>query len=307
MADTIPLLLDTDIGSDIDDALALAYLLRQPNCDLLGITTVTGDVSKRAALCQILCKAAGREAIPIHAGASRVLLMGPGQPDVPHYEAVKHRPHSLDWPAATAVEFMRRTIRSRPGEVTLLSIGPLTNVALLFATDPEVAGLLKGWVSMAGAFGSRGGRDSEWNSACDPLATSIAFAVEGVEHRHIPLDVTLQCSISAADVRETFKGELLSAVLEMAEVWFENREHIVLHDPLAAMTIFRPDLCEYRRGKLVSSPPLARRVSFRMRLARTKSRSTWTPRRPSKSFSASQLAMTCGQHPRQTSSDNEDS
>jgi purine nucleosidase len=88
MADTIPLLLDTDIGSDIDDALALAYLLRQPNCDLLGITTVTGDVSKRAALCQILCKAAGREAIPIHAGASRVLLMGPGQPDVPHYEAV---------------------------------------------------------------------------------------------------------------------------------------------------------------------------------------------------------------------------
>jgi purine nucleosidase len=156
---------------------------------------------------------------------------------------------------------MRRTIRSRPGEVTLLSIGPLTNVALLFATDPEVAGLLKGWVSMAGAFGSRGGRDSEWNSACDPLATSIAFAVEGVEHRHIPLDVTLQCSISAADVRETFKGELLSAVLEMAEVWFENREHIVLHDPLAAMTIFRPDLCEYRRGR-VSVEPTTGKTSF---------------------------------------------
>jgi purine nucleosidase len=250
VADTVPVLLDTDIGSDIDDALALAYLLRQPDCDLLGITTVTGDVAKRAALCQILCKAAGRRDIPIHAGTSRVLLTGPGQPDVPHYDAVKHHPHSPEWPAATAVEFMRRTIRARPGEVTLLSIGPLTNVALLFATDPEVAGLLKGWVSMAGAFGSAGGRDLEWNSACDPLATSIAFGAEGVEHRHLPLDVTLQCSISAADVRATFKGDLLSAVLEMAEVWFQDRERIVLHDPLAAMTIFRPELCEYRRGRV---------------------------------------------------------
>jgi purine nucleosidase len=249
MADMVPVLLDTDIGSDIDDALALAYLLRHPNCDLLGITTVTGDVSKRAALCQILCDAAGRRDIPIHAGTPRVLLTGPGQPNVPHYDAVKHRPHKLEWPAATAVEFMRRTIRARPGEVTLLSMGPLTNVALLFATDPEVAGLLKGWVSMAGAFGSAG-RDSEWNSACDPLATSIAFAGERAEHYHIPLDVTLECSISAADVRATFKGDLLSAVLEMAEVWFQDRERIVLHDPLAAMTIFRPELCEYRRGRV---------------------------------------------------------
>jgi purine nucleosidase len=260
MADTIPLLLDTDIGSDIDDALALAYLLRQPDCDLLGITTVTGDVAKRAALCQLLCEGAGRRDIPIHTGASRVLLAGPGQPDVPHYDAVSHHPHNLDWPVATAVEFMRRTIRARPGEVTLLSIGPLTNVALLFATDPEVARLLKGWVSMAGAFGSAS-RDSEWNSACDPLATAIAFGVEGLRHRHIPLDVTLQCSISAADVRATFKGELLGAVLEMAEVWFEDRDHIVLHDPLAAMTIFRPDLCKYRCGR-VRVEPTTGKTSF---------------------------------------------
>jgi inosine-uridine nucleoside N-ribohydrolase len=261
MADTVPLLLDTDIGSDIDDALALAYLLRHPDCDLLGITTVTGDVARRAALCQILCKTTGREDIAIHTGAPQVLLTGPGQPDVPHYDAVKHRPHSLDWPAATAVEFMRRTIRARPGEVTLLSIGPLTNVALLFATDPDVAGLLKSWVSMAGAFGSTGGRDSEWNSACDPLATSIAFRAEGVEHRHIPLDVTLQCSISAADVRAAFKGELLSTVLDMAADWFQQRDHIVLHDPLAAMTILRPDLCEYQRGR-VSVEPATGKTSF---------------------------------------------
>jgi len=152
LAETIPILLDTDIGSDIDDAAALAYLLRQPRCELVGITTVTGDVAKRAALCQVLCDAAGKGDVPIHCGASSVLLHGPGQPAVPQYAAIESRAHRSGWPAYTAIEFMRDAIRSRPGEITLLSVGPLTNVALLFALDPEVPSLLRAWVSMAGQF-----------------------------------------------------------------------------------------------------------------------------------------------------------
>jgi len=61
------ILLDTDIGSDIDDAVCLAYLLANPDCDLLGITTVTGDTVKRASMASVLCKIAGRN-IPIHPG-----------------------------------------------------------------------------------------------------------------------------------------------------------------------------------------------------------------------------------------------
>src|SRR5690349_10019245 len=80
---SIPIILDTDIGSDIDDAVALAYLLKQPRCELLGITCVTGDVGKRCACADFVCRAAGRVDIPIHAGASSVLLTGPGQPLVP--------------------------------------------------------------------------------------------------------------------------------------------------------------------------------------------------------------------------------
>src|ERR1041385_1683340 len=139
----IPLLLDTDAGSDIDDAVALAYLLRQPRCELLGIATVTGEVEKRDAICEIVARAAGRDDIPIHLGRREPLLDGPGQPHVPHYDAVAHLPHRLEREEHAAVGFMREQIRARPGEITLLTIGPYSNVALLFALDPEIPSLLK--------------------------------------------------------------------------------------------------------------------------------------------------------------------
>src|SRR5204862_1648209 len=99
MAPRIPILLDTDIGSDIDDAVALSYLLRQPRCELVGITTVTGDVAQRAACAEVLCRAVDREDIPIHCGASKPLLYGPGQPNVPQHAAIQRLPHRMDRPA----------------------------------------------------------------------------------------------------------------------------------------------------------------------------------------------------------------
>jgi len=86
-------LLDTDIGNDIDDAVALAYLLAQPACELLGVTTCTGDTRQRAALAAAVCDAAGREDVPIYAGAAGPIWGGPGQPDVRQYEALRDRPH----------------------------------------------------------------------------------------------------------------------------------------------------------------------------------------------------------------------
>ena len=65
MPDRIPVILDTDIGSDIDDAVCLAYLLRQQRCELLGVTTVSGETSQRAALAQVICEAADRSDVPI--------------------------------------------------------------------------------------------------------------------------------------------------------------------------------------------------------------------------------------------------
>src|SRR4051794_18365684 len=88
MVEHVSVLFDTDIGSNIDDALALAYLLRQPKCQLLGITTVSGPVERRGACAAAVCVAAGRTDVPIHCGASSPLLFGPGQPDVPHFDGL---------------------------------------------------------------------------------------------------------------------------------------------------------------------------------------------------------------------------
>lgn len=246
--DRIPVLLDTDIGSDIDDAVALAYLLKKPECDLLGITTVTGNVQQRAALAEALCHSVGRHEIPIHCGRRNVLVDGPGQPNVPQFEAIAARNPRLNRPENDAVEFLRRTIRSRPGEVTLLTIGPYSNVAALFAIDPEIPHLLRAIVSMGGVF--YGGDRREWNALVDPAATAIVYAADRRDHLSVGLDVTEQCRMSKDEVRSRFTDEPLITVAKMAETWFKQTEQVTFHDPLAATLIFRPDLCTYEAGKI---------------------------------------------------------
>jgi purine nucleosidase len=249
-AEAIPLLLDTDIGSDIDDAIALGYLLRQPRCELLGVTTVTGDVQKRAALAEITVRAAGREDVPIHCGRREVLSFGCGQPNVPQYESVKHLPHRLDRPENTAIPFLRDTIRRRPGEVVLLSIGPFSNLALLFELDPEIPFLLRGLVSMCGRFLSAG---TEWNCVVDPVATAMVFGSDRPEHQLVGLDVTMQVTKTKEEAEQLFRGPLLGNVLLQAEGWFRNAQKITFHDPLAAALIFRPELCRFAGGQVRGS------------------------------------------------------
>jgi purine nucleosidase len=224
----IPLLLDTDVGSNIDDALALAYLLRQPRCDLLGVTTVSGDVARRAACAEVLCREAGRDEVPVHCGSPGPLLIGPGQSAVPLYPAVASRAHRLDRPIGAAVEFMRTTIRARPGEITLLTIGPLTNVALLFALDPEVPSLLKSIVSMAGVYAPHE-RPIETNVVVDPVAAAMVLGATAkpgaAPHTLIGLNVTTRCTQTADQFRVRHRAAVPPgpAVLEMAEAHFRRR------------------------------------------------------------------------------------
>ena len=89
----IPVLLDTDIGSDIDDAICLSYLLRQPRCELLGITTVSGKPQERAALAEAVCRAAGHKDVPIHSGVAQGLNMGIVQPECPQSEVLARFEH----------------------------------------------------------------------------------------------------------------------------------------------------------------------------------------------------------------------
>ena len=251
----VSVLFDTDIGSDIDDAVALSYLLRQPHCELLGITTVSGDTAKRAALAEMVCRAGGREDIPIHAGLREPLLHGPGQPNVPQYDAVAKLPHRTDWQPNTAVEFLRTTIRSRPGEITLLAVGPMTNIAALFASDPEIPSLLQRVVLMCGVFTARGGQgpgDREWNALVDPIATALTYRGGAGRLLSVGLDVTMRCQMPAEECRQRFMaaGGALGIVGQMAEVWFKHAPLITFHDPLAATLLWEPEICGYATGKV---------------------------------------------------------
>jgi len=242
-------LLDTDIGSDIDDAVCLAYLLAQPECELLGITTVTGEAEKRAMLASVLCKVASKE-VPIFPGAEKPLLVPQKQNLAPQAMALQKWPHERRFPRGEAVEFLRRTIHEHPGEIVLLAIGPLTNVGLLFAVDPEIPSLLKALVMMCGVFTNRlaGVGPLEWNAMGDPHATAMVYRATVNVHRSVGLDVTCQVNMDARQVRDKFQFDLLQPVLDFARVWFQQRDTITFHDPLAAATIFDDQICVFKKG-----------------------------------------------------------
>ncbi|HXF61810.1 MAG TPA: nucleoside hydrolase [Caldilineaceae bacterium] len=261
-------LLDTDIGSDIDDAVCLAYLLAQPACDLLGITTVSGEPVARARLASALCRAAGRD-VPIYPGAANPLLVPQKQTHAKQATKLDRWPHAAEFPTGEAVEFLRRTIRAHPGEITLLTIGPLTNIALLFSVDPEIPSLLKQLVMMCGVFTEQTPRHSgnrEWNALLDPHATAIVYRARPAVHRSLGLDVTTQVVMPAAEVRARFTGPLLAPVLDFAEVWFAERDLLTFHDPLAAVSIFDDQVCRFVRGQVeveLADPELAGRTYWR--------------------------------------------
>lgn len=242
---TRKILLDTDIGSDIDDAVCLAYLLAQPDCNLLGVTTVTGEAIKRAQMVSAMCKVAGKD-IPIYPGVEKPLLIAQQQPHAPQAEALRRWDHDSDFPRGEAIEFLRRTIRQHPGEITLLTIGPLTNAALLFAVDAEIPHLLKEMVMMGGVF--KTSDQKEWNAMLDPHATAIVFNAPLKRLRAVGLDVTRQVVMQSAEVRQRFQTDLLRPVLDFAEVWFTQRDAITFHDPLAAAAIFDESICGFEAG-----------------------------------------------------------
>lgn len=246
---TEKVLFDTDIGSDIDDAVALAWLLANPDCDLVGITTVSGQPEVRARLASALCRVAEKD-VPIVPGAARPLQVEARQPIAQQAPSLERWPHDETFISEDAIDFMADVIDRNPGEVTLLAVGPMTNVAKLFEHSPEVPKKLKQVVLMCGRFGPEqiGQRPAEWNVYCDPHAADIVLNTETVRTRAIGLDVTMQVQMEASEVRSRFSSPLLQPVLDMAEEWFSRRPLITFHDPLAAVAVFDESICGYEAG-----------------------------------------------------------
>jgi inosine-uridine nucleoside N-ribohydrolase len=184
-------IVDTDIGDDIDDAFALALVLASPEFEVLGITTAWGDTALRARLVQRLLAETGRGAIPIAAGA-------PTASAIPFTQTRWAQRGAAPAPQLAAVDFLFDNIRRHPGEITLFALGPLTNLGAAIARDPAGFRGLKRVVLMGGSV-RRGYAKSPWHAARPPdreynIAADIAAAQAvfgaGVELVMMPLDST---------------------------------------------------------------------------------------------------------------------
>lgn len=205
----VPLILDVDTG--IDDSLALLYAAATPQAELVAVTCVGGNVDAHQVErnTRAILELAGRTDVEVALGRDRPLVkpvettpethgpQGLGYAELP--------PPSRPLSERHAVDLILDAARRRPGEITLVTLGPLTNLALAVLREPALPRLLKGWVLMGGAYRHPGNTapTTEWNIHCDPEAAKIAFAAWGesaVAHDHtravaLGLDVTEQARI----------------------------------------------------------------------------------------------------------------
>ncbi|MCM8788329.1 MAG: nucleoside hydrolase [Candidatus Omnitrophica bacterium] len=241
-------ILDTDIGSDIDDAICLGYLLSQDLCELVGITTVSGESEKRAMIASYLCEKAGKN-IPVYCGLSEPFIGDQKQKIAQQYEFLEKisykKPCDKEW-----FNFIRSQVRKNPYQINLITIGPLTNIGILFKIDPELSLLLKSMYIMGGMFFGEN-KKAEWNVSCDPYAAHTVFSSKVSKIYVFGLDVTTKVKMKKEDCLEEFSRNcLLKEVLNFAEIWFRSTNIITFHDPLAAANLFEKNLCNFKKGKV---------------------------------------------------------
>jgi purine nucleosidase len=177
----MPVILDVDTG--IDDSLALLYAAASPDAELVAVTCVSGNIDAQqvGVNTRAVLELAGRTDVEVAMGREipliRALETTPethGPQGLGHAELLSpSRPLS----DRHAVDLILEEARLRPGEITLVTLGPLTNLALAVLREPRLPRLLKGYALMGGAFGVSGNTTptTEWNIHCDPEAARIVF------------------------------------------------------------------------------------------------------------------------------------
>ena len=237
-----PVIFDTDIGTDVDDILALVLLAKAPELQLIGVTTVYGDTVLRARIAQITCDLLQRKEIAVVPGERRTLtgrqIFWAGQEGygIPGLDKVRISE------SISAVQYLIESSERYGNELEVLATGPLTNIAAAIAKGPKALSRIKHLYLMGGAFWMD---RYEHNIRCDPEAARIVFA-SGIPITAIGLDLTLRVRLDRKDVEKIAQiggglGPLLEdQILRWWELWQVTWNHP--HDPLAALAMVRPDL-----------------------------------------------------------------
>jgi purine nucleosidase len=237
------IIIDTDIGDDIDDAFAVALALRSPELQILGITTTFGDTESRAKLVDRMLGEAGRQDIPVAVGVhtdARTAMSQRPYAEGGHFARASH----------PGVDFILDQIRRNPGEITLVCIGPLVNVGVLIDRDAQTFRKLKRVVMMGGsiergyeadAYSPPPPPEPEWNIKNDIPAARKLFA-SGVPIDEMPLDST---QLKMDEVKRAFlfrQGTpLTDALAILYHQW--GQQTPTLFDPMTIAFIDDPEMC----------------------------------------------------------------
>ena len=250
-AERIKVILDSDLGSDVDDAFAVALLLASPELEVLGITLGHGQTGKRGRLACRLLYETGRQDIPVALGRPTPLVVG-------HPEITEPDPRQFSWaegfaavePIDTpAADFIADQLRRRPKQITLISVGPVSNLADLIQKDPEVLQLARQIYSMFGSFylgyGSSPVPSAEWNVRAD-IPSARTLSSSNVPITYAGLDVTAFVELKAEQRRALWsRGSPLTDALEaLYRLW--GRETPILFDPVPIGMVLWPELFRTR-------------------------------------------------------------
>ncbi|HEX2132382.1 MAG TPA: nucleoside hydrolase [Actinophytocola sp.] len=252
-----PLIIDTDPG--VDDAFAIALACASPEVDLLGVTTVFGNVGLALTTRNALRLLAlyGREDVPVAAGADRPLVF-----PHPHRARTVHGRDGLSDFGDTlperatglantdAVSLLASLLDRATEPVTIVPIGPLTNIALLLAVHPSLTGKIERIVVMGGALaGGNVTAAAEFNLWSDPEAARRVLVEEEVPTVLVPTDLTVRCAVDTAWLdRLAASGPRGQALVGLTSVYREHyrkslgRDGTVLHDAVAMAEAISPGL-----------------------------------------------------------------
>lgn len=251
------ILIDTDPG--IDDALAILLALASPEVQLEGLTVVHGNCPLEQGVVNAIgiLDIAGATTIPVAAGATLPLIQAPYTAEDVHGLTglgYAQLPETARTPLEQhAVDFLIERLLAAPDEMTVVAIGPLTNLALAIRREPRITRAVQQLVIMGGVIRDGGNMSAtaEFNIYVDPHAAHIVFHA-GIPTTLVPLDVTRRCRFTADHIAqlEAINSPIARLIVDSTRYYIENNlrnggdASCALHDPLALAVAFAPDLVQ---------------------------------------------------------------
>lgn len=245
-----PVVFDTDIGTDVDDILALVLLAKAPELKLLGVTTVYGDTNFRAKIATVTTQMLGRSDIMVVPGERRpmsgrqVHWAGHEGEGIPNIDSIEIKP------GTSASSYIRETAEALDGELEVIATGPLTNIARAISEASASGAKIKHLYVMGCSFWMP---RAEHNIKCDADAARIVFA-SGIPMTVISLDLTVRVWLGKHELPQIAAlPNGLGPMLENQLIrWWAYRhvEGSSPHDPLAALAMLRPDLFRFENWEI---------------------------------------------------------